>query len=61
MRLARLMADDVATLYVLVPYYRNKQNKRLPTRAAGWSLSMFSNYQLNESNSKTIHIKDLKI
>jgi len=57
-RFCRLLEGD-STIYILVPYYINKQGKRLPTRAAGWSISMFSNYILDESNSETINFKDL--
>lgn len=57
-RFCRLLEGD-STIYVLVPYYWNKQGKRLPTRAAGWSLSMFANYILDDSNSQTIHLNDL--
>lgn len=57
-RFCRLLEGE-STIYVLVPYYRNKQNKLLPTRSAGWAISMFSNYVLDESNSLTINFKDL--
>lgn len=59
-RFCRLLKGN-STIYILVPYYHNKQGKRLPTRAAGWALSMLSSYILNEDNSCTINYKDLKI
>lgn len=59
-RFCRLLEGD-STIYVEIPYYTNKQGKRLPTRAAGWAISMFANYILDESNSETVNFKDLKI
>jgi hypothetical protein len=58
-RNARLDSEDTAHIYVLLPYFTNKAGKRLPTRAVGWAYSGFANYKLDETNSKTISIKDL--
>lgn len=55
----RLDSEDTANIYVLIPYYYTKQNKRIPTRSLAWAFSMFSNYELNDSNFKQINFKDL--
>jgi superfamily II DNA or RNA helicase len=64
-RFCRLAADQEATLYFLIPFYKkrvwNKEEsryeyRRTPTRASAWLESALINYRLDSTNSKTIKV-----